>query len=120
MARRVAAGLSAHGIFIDDLSGWSLDTTLAATAFDGWLDLLLHRITRDRFLGWVQSPLVIAALERTGLMQADAAEAIDRRLRRVSFRRVSQGLCKTRKGHVTLGLVCVPLRSRYHRIGSGS
>ncbi|MGA0056401.1 MAG: PD-(D/E)XK nuclease family protein [Burkholderiaceae bacterium] len=82
MARRVAAGLSAHGIFIDDLSGWSLDTTLAATAFDGWLDLLLHRITRDRFLGWVQSPLVIAALERTGLMQADAAEAIDRRLRR--------------------------------------
>ncbi|MGA1302123.1 MAG: hypothetical protein ACO3X3_06480, partial [Burkholderiaceae bacterium] len=74
MARRVAAGLSAHGIFIDDLSGWSLDTTLAATAFDGWLDLLLHRITRDRFLGWVQSPLVIAALERPGLMQADAAD----------------------------------------------
>ena len=82
MARRVAAGLLAHGVQIDDLSGWSLDTTLAATAFEGLVHLLERTTSRDQFLGWLNSPLVLEALEGVGMLAVADLAAIDRRLRR--------------------------------------
>jgi ATP-dependent helicase/nuclease subunit B len=63
VVRRLRALLDRAGEPFNDRSGWSLDTTVAATAIAGLSDLLCGQGTTQSLLEWVHSPFVSRALQ---------------------------------------------------------
>jgi ATP-dependent helicase/nuclease subunit B len=62
IVRRLRALLDRAGEPLNDRSGWSLDTAVAASAVTGISELLTHRATTQSLLEWIHSPFVAAAL----------------------------------------------------------
>lgn len=85
--RRLRALLDRAGEPFSDRSGWSLDTTLAATALSGLSDLLAGRATTQSLLEWLHSPFVSRALQHRFDFGQAQRERIDATLR--SFGRVA-------------------------------
>jgi ATP-dependent helicase/nuclease subunit B len=81
VVRRLRALLDRAGEPFSDRSGWSLDTTVAATALSGLSDLLCGRGTTQSLLEWVHSPFVARALRRQFEFGQAQREALDLALR---------------------------------------
>jgi ATP-dependent helicase/nuclease subunit B len=81
VVRRLRALLDRAGEPFSDRSGWSLDTTVAATALSGLSDLLCGRGTTQSLLEWVHSPFVARALRRQFEFGQAQREALDSVLR---------------------------------------
>ena len=67
-ARRLAAVLKSRSIDLDDPSGWALDTTVAFTAIDGLISILLDPNDRRAWMTWIRCPPVSACLSQLGLL----------------------------------------------------
>ncbi|MFM1827324.1 MAG: hypothetical protein RLY67_705, partial [Pseudomonadota bacterium] len=67
-ARRLAAVLKSRAIDLDDPSGWALDTTVAFTAIDGLISILLDPNDRRAWMTWIRCPPVSACLSQFGLL----------------------------------------------------
>lgn len=67
-ARRLAAVLKSRAIDLDDPSGWALDTTVAFTAIDGLISILLDPNDRRAWMTWIRCPPVSACLSQLGLL----------------------------------------------------
>ena len=67
-ARRLAAVLKSRDIDLDDPSGWALDTTVAFTAIDGLISILLDPNDRKAWMTWIRCPPVSACLSQLGLL----------------------------------------------------
>ncbi len=87
IVRRLRALLDRAGEPFSDRSGWSLDTTVAATALVGLNDLLCGRGTTQSLLEWLNSPFVSRALKSQFEFGYSQREALDSAMR--SFGRVA-------------------------------
>ena len=81
VVRRLRALLDRAGEPFSDRSGWSLDTTVAATALAGLSDLLCGRGTTQSFLEWLNSPFVSRALQQRFEFGPAQREALDSAVR---------------------------------------
>ena len=67
LARRVRALLERHAIQIQDLAGWTLSTTSAATVIEKWLECIETDFAHEAFLDLLKSPFLdLAGLPDSG------------------------------------------------------
>jgi ATP-dependent helicase/nuclease subunit B len=81
VVRRLRALLDRAGEPFSDRSGWSLDTTVAATALVGLNDLLTGRSTTQSLLEWLNSPFVSRVLQQRFAFGIELREGLDSALR---------------------------------------
>lgn len=79
--RRLRALLDRAGEPFADRTGWSLDTTVAASAVKGLAELLCHRASTQSFLEWIHGPFVARAVRARYGMGSEERQALDAALR---------------------------------------
>ena len=82
-ARRLSALLVSRQIPLHDPSGWTLDTTVAASVVLGLFDLVSGQITRAGLMNWLSMPLVNGAFLARGYYETDSRASLYQRLRRL-------------------------------------
>jgi ATP-dependent helicase/nuclease subunit B len=83
-ARRLSALLISRRIALNDPSGWTLDTTVAASVVMGLLDLVTDQVNRAGLMNWLSMPLVHRAFCAQGYYQDDSRALLYERLRRLT------------------------------------
>jgi ATP-dependent helicase/nuclease subunit B len=83
-ARRLSALLISRQIALNDPSGWTLDTTVAASVVMGLLDLVTDQVNRAGLMTWLSMPLVHRAFCAQGYYQDDSRALLYERLRRLT------------------------------------
>jgi RecB family exonuclease len=82
-ARRLSALLVSRQIPLHDPSGWTLDTTVAASVVLGLFDLVSGQITRAGLMNWLSMPLVNGAFLASGYYETDSRASLYQRLQRL-------------------------------------
>jgi ATP-dependent helicase/nuclease subunit B len=82
-ARRLSALLVGHQIPLHDPSGWTLDTTVAASVVLGLFDLVSGQINRAGLMNWLSMPLVNGAFVAQGYYETDSRAALYQRLKKL-------------------------------------
>lgn len=82
-ARRLSALLVGRQIPLHDPSGWTLDTTVAASVVLGLFDLVSGQINRAGLMNWLSLPLVYAAFSARGYYEEGSRSALYQRLKQL-------------------------------------
>jgi ATP-dependent helicase/nuclease subunit B len=83
-ARRLSALLVSRRVALNDPSGWTLDTTVAASVVIGLLDLVSGQVNRAGLMNWLSMPLVHQAFAAQGFYAQDTRASLYARLRRLA------------------------------------